>query len=59
MSHFVGKILPTNQDVVERFYYHLIFKRYSVKKAMSATYDEIIAVWKWLRKVQLRAILVA
>ena len=38
--------LLRNQDVVGRFLYHLKIKKYSVKKAMSATYYEIIAVWK-------------
>ena len=40
------KKLSTNQDVVGRFLYHLKIKKYSVKNAMSATYNEIIAVWK-------------
>ena len=37
--------LPTNQDVIEGICYHLKIKKYTLK-TMSATYDEITAVWK-------------
>ena len=43
---FCGKKLPTTPDVFEHFLHHLKIKKYAVKKATSATYEKIIAVWK-------------
>ena len=39
---FFEKKLSANQDVVGRFLYSLKIKKHTVKKAMIATYDEII-----------------
>ena len=41
---FCAKKLPTNPDVAGCLLYHLEIKKYIVKKAMSATCDEIVGV---------------
>jgi len=43
---FSGKNLPTNRDVIGRFLYYLKIKKYTLKKSLNASYEEVIAVWK-------------
>ena len=38
------KKLPTNKEVIGRFLYYLKVKKYTVEKAINATYVEVIAV---------------
>ena len=41
---FSGKKIPTNKEVIGRFLYYLKVKKYTVEKAINATYVEVIAV---------------
>ena len=43
---FSGNKLPTNKEVIGRFLYYLKVEKYTVKQAMSESYDKVIAVWK-------------
>ena len=38
--------LPTNKEVIGRFLYYLKVEKYTVKQAMSESYDKVIAVGK-------------
>ena len=38
--------LPTNKEGIARFLCYLKVERYTVKQAMSESYDEVNAVWK-------------
>ena len=43
---FCGKNFLQIKMLLDAFFYHLEIKKYTVKKAISATNNEIIAVWK-------------
>ena len=43
---FSGNKLPTNKEVIGRFFYYLKVEKYTEKQAMSKSYNEVIAVSK-------------